>query len=816
MAHYGDDAIPGMDEYVEEGGGEEDVAPAPHASHASGLPPSGWDETKKPRSHGRHSARHDDQPTSSRRHAGDYYADRDSDHDRGQPSTSHRARRSSSREWRRSRSRSRDRDRGRYKERERDRSRDRERDEQDRGTGRNRERDRGRDERDRGADRSKAYGGSSDYDRRRDRSEEGREDEYSRPNRSAAAAGSRRYKRLEQEYEAGLDGQRGGGVGQCSGSEEPEDWRRRSNKDHRPSTTVHVRGIPEACDEGDLQQLLAGFPGVKAVRLVRNRAGEGGPQHKGYAFVEFDTQANVAVLMETKARFSLQLAGQQLRVDYTQSLMPDASAGSTLDWVCQMCSAVNFSRRTECYQCSTARPANPPRVPVDSETPSAVLKVSNLPPHVSEDDLRYHFAGHAAVKDVRLVLDKFTGLPRGLAFVELASVSEAARALAGLQGGSLPGSALPLRLCYARDRFGSAQAGGPEAQEADEEAQEVDELNRWEPKAYNPDTDSEEDKDAATAAAVAGYGSYPPASSSGGAAQDAYAYYYQAGAEGAHGGGSAYGGGYAAEGTTPHQQHDEAAALRAQIEQQKALLMQQHMQLQAQQQRLQQMQAEAAALGGADAATGPSEATAATHAADPDAKSSGQAHPPQGSGFVFDAASGYYYDAASGYYWDANTQLYYHSSTNAWYMYDHATGQYTQCPDTSGGTAAGSATGQEQPVHGTAASGPTASAARRGAVIGAAPVLNAQGLLAVAAVAEEKERAQAKAAKQQAAAAAAKRSGGAAAAAAKPAAKAKPAAAAAQPPKGASAAPAVAGAATQLQGVIHRGKWSSQRGQPPP
>ena len=69
-----------------------------------------------------------------------------------------------------------------------------------------------------------------------------------------------------------------------------------------PSAPGTPQGIPEACDEGDLQQLLAGFPGVRAVRLVRNRAGEGGPQHKGYAFLDFDTQADVAVLMETKAR----------------------------------------------------------------------------------------------------------------------------------------------------------------------------------------------------------------------------------------------------------------------------------------------------------------------------------------------------------------------------------------------------------------------------------------------------------------------------------------------------------------------------------
>lgn len=32
---------------------------------------------------------------------------------------------------------------------------------------------------------------------------------------------------------------------------------------------------------------------------------------------------------------------------------------------CAACSAVNFARRVECYQCSSVRPANPQRVPLD-------------------------------------------------------------------------------------------------------------------------------------------------------------------------------------------------------------------------------------------------------------------------------------------------------------------------------------------------------------------------------------------------------------------------------------------------------------------
>ena len=40
---------------------------------------------------------------------------------------------------------------------------------------------------------------------------------------------------------------------------------------------------------------------------------------------------------------------------------------------------------------------------------------------------------HASVKDIRLVLDKFTGAPRGFAFVHFHTVADASRVLHALQ-----------------------------------------------------------------------------------------------------------------------------------------------------------------------------------------------------------------------------------------------------------------------------------------------------------------------------------------------------------------------------------------------
>ena len=51
----------------------------------------------------------------------------------------------------------------------------------------------------------------------------------------------------------------------------------------------------------------------------------------------------------------------------------------------------------------------------------------------SERSLHIALAQHAPVKDIRLVLDRFTGAPRGFAFVHFHSVADASRVLHALQ-----------------------------------------------------------------------------------------------------------------------------------------------------------------------------------------------------------------------------------------------------------------------------------------------------------------------------------------------------------------------------------------------
>ncbi|EFJ51961.1 hypothetical protein VOLCADRAFT_120369 [Volvox carteri f. nagariensis] len=390
--------------------------------------------------------------------------DFDRDRDRERRDDDHRDNRSSRRSRspdrrQRSRSRSRtrydsdrdryDRDRGGY-----DRSRCRDEDRFDR--------DRSRDDRDR--DRRE---GRDRYDRRYSRDDD---DGY----------GRRRYSSRMDDLDGGMDGRRSRSV---DADDAFDTWRSRRGQ---PSNLVHVRNIPEDRDESEVRQLFEGFSGLLSVRLVRSRTSGAS---RGNAFVEFATEADAAVLMETKARHGLQLGGNTLWLEYAHcvpAMLPPAA--NTLDWICDMCSAVNFARRIECHKCSTTRPSNPQRAAAEAHAPSPILKVSNLEPHLTDDDLRSLFLAHVSVKDVRLVLDKYTGLPRGLAFVEMFSVGEATRAL-GLLNGVVPsGSSQPLRLCYARDKFGGTGAGpagtsaGAEALEA---AQAMSAYSNWEPKAFD-------------------------------------------------------------------------------------------------------------------------------------------------------------------------------------------------------------------------------------------------------------------------------------------------------------------------------------------
>ena len=65
------------------------------------------------------------------------------------------------------------------------------------------------------------------------------------------------------------------------------------------------------------------------------------------------------------------------------------------------------------------------------------IYVGNLSYDVSEDELSAEFGTFGKVESVAIPADKFSGRPKGFAFVEMASKSEAEAAITGLNGKTL-------------------------------------------------------------------------------------------------------------------------------------------------------------------------------------------------------------------------------------------------------------------------------------------------------------------------------------------------------------------------------------------
>jgi RNA recognition motif-containing protein len=67
------------------------------------------------------------------------------------------------------------------------------------------------------------------------------------------------------------------------------------------------------------------------------------------------------------------------------------------------------------------------------------IYVGNLSFDTTEDDLRHAFGNYGTITSVAVIKDKFSGESRGFGFVEMASASEAKKAIEGLNGTELRG-----------------------------------------------------------------------------------------------------------------------------------------------------------------------------------------------------------------------------------------------------------------------------------------------------------------------------------------------------------------------------------------
>jgi RNA recognition motif-containing protein len=87
------------------------------------------------------------------------------------------------------------------------------------------------------------------------------------------------------------------------------------------------------------------------------------------------------------------------------------------------------------------------------------LYVGNLSYNVTEPELKDVFAENGRnVKEVKVVLDRDTGRPRGFAFVEMTTDAEAAQAIETLNGREIQGR--PINVSEARERAPRSGGGG--------------------------------------------------------------------------------------------------------------------------------------------------------------------------------------------------------------------------------------------------------------------------------------------------------------------------------------------------------------------
>ena len=90
------------------------------------------------------------------------------------------------------------------------------------------------------------------------------------------------------------------------------------------------------------------------------------------------------------------------------------------------------------------------------------IYVGNLSFDVTEEELRAEFAAFGKVESVNIITDKFSGRPKGFAFVEMPSVSEGQTAITALNGKTLKDRTLTVSAARPRsdDRGGRSYGGG--------------------------------------------------------------------------------------------------------------------------------------------------------------------------------------------------------------------------------------------------------------------------------------------------------------------------------------------------------------------
>lgn len=89
------------------------------------------------------------------------------------------------------------------------------------------------------------------------------------------------------------------------------------------------------------------------------------------------------------------------------------------------------------------------------------IYIGNLSFDTTEDQLKETFESYGEVSSVNIIKDRYTGEPRGFAFVEMADKNAASSAIAELNGKEMNGRTLNVNEARPRtDRPGGGNRGG--------------------------------------------------------------------------------------------------------------------------------------------------------------------------------------------------------------------------------------------------------------------------------------------------------------------------------------------------------------------
>jgi len=88
------------------------------------------------------------------------------------------------------------------------------------------------------------------------------------------------------------------------------------------------------------------------------------------------------------------------------------------------------------------------------------IYVGNLSYEITEDELRQAFAANGEVGAVNVVTDRYTGRPRGFAFVEMPQDEQARQAIQKLNGTALKGRNITVNEARPRESRPPRRDGG--------------------------------------------------------------------------------------------------------------------------------------------------------------------------------------------------------------------------------------------------------------------------------------------------------------------------------------------------------------------